>query len=101
MGQTESKTTFQKQYPFYPTDKDIETICRLTDLEKDEVLLCWDSIWLPAIKENGKVDYENFVKHLYQNVEVQLLTKQFILKLNVIYSGKRKNCNFNSFLYFV
>ena len=72
MGQTESKTTFQKQYPFYPTDKDIETICRLTDLEKDEVLLCWDSIWLPAIKENGKVDYENFVKHLYQNVEVRL-----------------------------
>ena len=76
MGQTESKTAFQKQYPFYPTDNDIETICRLTDLEKDEVLLCWDSIWLPAIKENGKVDYENFIKHLYQNVEVQLSIKR-------------------------
>ena len=71
MGQAESKPDFHKQYPFHPTDKKIETICRLTDLEKDEVLLCWDSVWLPSIKENGKVDYENFVKHLYQNLEVR------------------------------
>ena len=71
MGQAESKPEFPKQYPFHPSDKDIETICRLTDLQKDEVLLCWDSVWLPAIKENGKVDYENFVKHLYQNLEVR------------------------------
>ena len=71
MGQAESKPDFQKKYPFHPSDKDIETICRLTDLQKDEVLLCWDSVWLPAIKENGKVDYENFVKHLYQNLEVR------------------------------
>ena len=99
MGQTESKTTFQKQYPFYPTDNDIETICRLTDLEKDEVLLCWDSIWLPAIKENGKVDYENFIKHLYQNVEVQLSIKRNSDVHNI--QVKEKNCNFNSYLYFV
>ena len=70
MGQTESKSELKEHYPFYPTDFDIKRICNRTDLNRNEVQLLWNQVWINAVKENGKVDFENFVKFFCPNAWV-------------------------------
>ena len=60
----------KEHYPFYPTDFDIKRICNRTDLNRNEVQLLWNQVWLNAVKENGKVDFEHFVKFLCPNAWV-------------------------------
>ena len=80
MGQAESKSELKEHYPFYPTDFEIKRIINRTDLNRNEVQLLWNYVWLKAVKENGKVDFENFVGHFCQNAWVSIL------------------CSFNSFV---
>ena len=70
MGQPESKTEPQQDCPFYPNDLEIKKICSLTDLDKDELHSYYYHVWVTAVKENGKVDYENFLKYFYKNIKV-------------------------------
>ena len=71
MGQEESKSELKEHYPFYPTDFDIKRISNRTDLDRKEVHLLWNQVWLNAVKENGKVNFENFVKFFCQNTWVR------------------------------
>lgn len=72
MGQVESKSDVKEVYPFYPTDSQIRKICFITDLDTEEIKLYWDHVWVIAVKENGKVDFENFVKHFCKQVSFEI-----------------------------
>ena len=72
MGQSESKSELKEHYPFYPTDFEIKRIINRTDLDRNEIQLLWNHVWLTAVKENGKVDFENFVKYFCQNAWVRM-----------------------------
>ena len=72
MGQSESKSELKEHYPFYPTDFEIKRIINRTDLDRNEIQLLWNHVWLKAVKENGKVDFENFVKYFCQNAWVRM-----------------------------
>ena len=80
MGQPESKTELIDRYLFYPTDDDVTKICAVTDLDREEVHLYWDQVWVNAAKSNGKVDYESFVKHFGKNTEVSTVMWFFYTK---------------------
>ena len=82
MGQSESKSELKEHYPFYPTDFEIKRIINRTDLNRNEVQILWNHVWLKAVKENGKVDFENFVGHFCQNawVSISCSFDNFILK---------------------
>ena len=45
-------------------------ICDMTDLNKEELNLCWLHAWTPAMNENRKVDFEQFVKYFCMDVEL-------------------------------
>ena len=82
MGQSESKSELKEHYPFYPTDFEIKRIINRTDLDRNEIQLLWNHVWLKAVKENGKVDFENFVKYFCQTawVRMQVLNSEYIYK---------------------
>ena len=70
MGQTKSKSDPIDFYKYQPTYLEIAEICNLTDFDEDEIKPCWENIWFTAMKENGKVDYEHFVKYFCKHTEV-------------------------------
>ena len=86
MGQPESKSELKEHYPFYPTDFEIKRIINRTDLNRNEVQILWNHVWLKAVKENGKVDFENFVGHFCQNawVSISCSFDNFILKGKIL-----------------
>ena len=103
MGQSESKSELKEHYPFYPTDFEIKRIINRTDLDRNEIQLLWNHVWLKAVKENGKVDFENFVKYFCQTawVRMQVHNSEYIhCKLWIFNSGHLfQNEIYKCFLY--
>ena len=72
----------------YLTDYDIIRICDMTDLSMEDLKLCWSHVWTPAIKENGKVDFENFMKYFCTNLEVICFIRIIISNMEVGHGGR-------------
>ena len=98
MDQLTNDDSQEKFHPFL-SDYEVIEICDRTDLNEEELNICWKHAWAPAMNENRKVDFKEFITHFYMEAEVITLFNEVsrhlphsypfdvkLFKCNVIYT---------------